>query len=716
MSDERDAELAALPAYPASQREYELWQRWALAQYELKRAPTLLEEALDGLDVELRARHLVSWRALLGHWAKGRSVSPDDAPLSAHHFLAFADTASPAATRAARLLTRASLLEGATSADVLFLCAAFAWPLRDVDPELSVQCWHYLIHAPWQTDPLILKDTLMAAERHLALGDGRELMTLVHARLRAGKRASARRWLEAVALLQARRDHIDQITSYRDFAPVPVIAQAHEALILLARLYEEDGEDQVYAREIMKRAAELTRSMALVEVIEQRVWDLPLDEAYQWSEQVGHPRQLDDAIARALEQRQPHHARRLAEAVIIRKFNRLWYGAAAENLPSALEKFSRQLKGGQHGDPVGRRAAEHLAVLYTRTWYITQPARQFVHDVAGAIGFTGRGAQLEAVRGELELFFNHSDPYHLMRAQSAQLTRAQSAMSADEHEANDEVERWFSAHHRGDPTATLDRLARLIQAPLREVAALGRALPGVEGAIASALQTMVEYGPQLTGDLTPIAQHAARLRAQHGYGMRLMRYAEEVTRPAALGAASLAGLSSFLPPGLSLAAMGMDLGATLLLAARAIARVAVIYGRDLFAPGGLSFAFDALTVGLSSDQDEGMVAYMARPHEEALNSLTLGGVAYGTSRLVERLWLSSGATPAGLSQQAIRHTARVVGLSLGDRAVARVVPVVGALIAGVSTYAFMRAISDAAIHIAAREALLRRVMAYEQGV
>ena len=60
--------------------------------------------------------------------------------------------------------------------------------------------------------------------------------------------------------------------------------------------------------------------------------------------------------------------------------------------------------------------------------------------------------------------------------------------------------------------------------------------------------------------------------------------------------------------------------------------------------------------------------------------------------------------------------ARLCGIELSKGAIARVVPVVGALISGISTYAFVRMIAEATIHVAARDALHERALAYDDAI
>ena len=704
--------VAHLPAYPATRQDYVDWAVWAGEQFGLRRMPLLLAD-FGAYSPEARTRLIVAWRAIVAHWARDRTVAPDDAPLIAYYFLLQAQLAPPFVMLAASRLTRACIQGGATSTDVLFLCAAWAWPLRDVDDVLSEMCWQYLVHAPWQSDPLNLKDVLFAVETHQGWRDGRTLIDLIDARLEAGHISSARYLLEANALSQARKNSLDEILSYRDFVVAPLVEGANIALVRLAHLYHEHGEDQVYAREIMKRAAELTRSRVLVDYIEDQIWERSLEEAYRWSETLRHPRQLDHEISRALISAQPHHARRLAEAVMIRKFYKPWYGVAQEQLPQALDRFRKQLQIGPPADPVARRASEHLAALYARTHHITQHARDFVHSVTDSIAYTGKGASLHRLRDELETFYNSSDPYHIMRRETSLLESNMHALSDDERAASAQITRWFSERFSPEKVGIFDRVLQLLVAPMMDVAKLSGELPMLEEVCRSAFGVMAERGNAIAGDLRAISLQAAKIRSEYGHGTRLMEYAREVTAMEVRGATLLAASTSFLPPGLSLMSHAADLGASLMLAFRVVARIGAVFGKQIQGEEGFRFVANAFTVGLSSKDGEGLFSYMSTPNSTIATSLSIGGVAYGATRLTEYLWVAPRASGERPSERLIRQLARLCGFELQHTAAARMVPVIGAMLSGVSTYTFMRAIRESAIHVAARDALLVHVTHYD---
>jgi hypothetical protein len=201
-----------------------------------------------------------------------------------------------------------------------------------------------------------------------------------------------------------------------------------------------------------------------------------------------------------------------------------------------------------------------------------------------------------------------------------------------------------------------------------------------------------------------------------------MEYARELVwaEPKVAGVVSAglsAGSSLFLPPGfnLKLATYAVDLGATLLLALRGVARISAAFGRDPFGQDGFSLLSDTLALGLSGDAGEGLVAGLSRGDRQVLTNITVGTVAYGSAQLVEHLWCAPGAFRDRVSAPAVSQLARLAGLELSATGMARAIPAVGAVISGVSAYAFVRNILDAALHVAARDALVVRQGAYDGG-
>jgi hypothetical protein len=262
-----------------------------------------------------------------------------------------------------------------------------------------------------------------------------------------------------------------------------------------------------------------------------------------------------------------------------------------------------------------------------------------------------------------------------------------------------------------------------MSSPLLDVARAVGDVPILERAVSGAMRVYYARGEQIAGDLESIRLKGAHIRAQYGWGAHLMEFAREQVfwepKIAGLTSAGLsAGASFFLPPGVNMALVtgGADLGATLLLALRGVARIAAAFGRDPFGPQGFGLLSDTLALGVSSEAGEGLIAGLSVADRQALANITVGTVAYGSAQLTEYLWSAPGsAMRQRVAEPAVRQLARLVGLELSQTGMARVIPAVGAVISGVSTYAFVRNILDAALHVAARDALVVRQGAYDGG-
>ena len=165
---------------------------------------------------------------------------------------------------------------------------------------------------------------------------------------------------------------------------------------------------------------------------------------------------------------------------------------------------------------------------------------------------------------------------------------------------------------------------------------------------------------------------------------------------------------AFLPGWASLAGTSIDLGASLILAFRCAARVGAIFGIDLQREDGLRFITDSFTLGCSSNDGEGLLAYLTGRHQRVVTAVSVGGVAYGSSHLAHYLW-TSGSTRQAAAGKVVQQTARIVGYELTNKQAARVAPIAGAVLAGMNAYCFVKEIRDAALHIAARNVLEAKV-------
>ncbi|AWV88287.1 EcsC family protein [Bradymonas sediminis] len=696
---------ASLPALPALPADFAQWSEWAKAEFRVQRAPTLSVPDVE-LAREERQRIEMSWRALIAEWAKGLSVAPDDSARAAQYFFQNAQQAPPFVLRAAQLLCDRAMEDGATSPDVLHLVGAFVWPLRDIDASFSQLCWDYLVYAPWQTDSAALVDLFGAADRAQALGDGRTILDLAEAQLGAQNAYLARETLEAVVLIQTGKDHLDQVLGAGEFSSKERITGAAEALRRLAEIYVKAGDAQIHAREVIRWvAAQQKAPRALTEVLERRVWDLPYEETYQWAKAGPKLGEIDAQIAQALSADQPHHARRLAESVVTAHYDPVVWGAILPNIKKANTKFRAADPKDIREHHPSRHAASHLALLYVQTNFTTRRAEEFVEKILQLPRFVGVGAPLHAVRGDLQRFLVESDPYTLLNAQNRALERID-GRDAEKH-ARDAVIQWFDRRFSSEAPDLFDTAVDVITAPLAGLASIVSDLPMIEQSIAATFHKLFGCSAWLTGDLSDLRREGARRRAEAGVSPELMGFARKETMYMRGGAAAVSAATCLLPPGFAMVLGGAaDLSTTLLLAFRAIARVGAIFGIDVNTCEGFQFALDAFTIGCSSDGGEGLIAFLSSKKRGVLSQVSVGGVSYGAAALSKHLWSTPRGDARCAAEYSIHYIARLCGFELSQSAAGKFIPVAGALYSGVTTYALVEQIVDAAIHIAARNALM----------
>ena len=639
---------------------------------------------------------------MLANWAD-ESVDPEVAATISHQLLLKAHEAPPYTIRAAQQLLDYSVAAGATSPDILYLAAAFAWPLRDLLPDQSMTAWSHLVRASWQTDAATLVKLCIAIEATDAQAPARRLVDLVAERLDSGMRTSARELLEAMVLVQCNCKRLDQVT-FESLNRKPALKDIDIVVVRLARLYVEDGDDSGHARDILRRAADLEKSAAFRTIVEQRVWDRSFVEVYAWATKDRQRHEIEAEIKRT-KPTQPHHAKRLAEAVLVRRYNDPILRSPVLMVPDAIRSFVKATDKDILDHHSSRCAAEHLALLFLETNQSTEHGRQFVNRIVSNVGFVGQGASLNAVRDDLERFVNHNDPYHLVRAQEREIADAGSKLGDEEKHVGTIVNEWFSRQYGASRTA-LDRVISAVTSPISDATSMITDLvPGIEEVCHAAFRVMVAKGTALCGDLEGLRTEGASL-AGSGVSRSLLERARAVTRIEQIAAAGASGASGLLPPGMSLAASAADLGVTLLATYRALARIGALFGIDVATDDGFRFVADSFALGCSSSDKEGIAAYLSRGKQKVMSAFVLGGVAYGGTAVMSYLWAARGGHQ---KLQAIGNLARICGIGLSQGALAKLAPIGGAVVAAASTYAFMESIIDVAIHLAAREALLRKL-------
>ena len=685
-----------LPTSPDKPSDFKQWKDWAENCFQRNRFPRFSEgDAADPIAA-------LAMRAILGWWAGKRGPGFEDIAPTAQQFLREAHTVPPAVLRVAALLVRRAMDIGVTTSDVLYLCSAFAWPLRDLEPELSDRSWMYLAQQPWQTDAPTLAGWCRLVDKSGALDDDRSLIDLVDARIRWGHADSAREVLEAIALVQAGANALHLIPDAKAFAANPKLSDAERGLVRLAREYLESGEVEVHAREVMKRAAVLDSDSAdLVSAVRDRVWDLPFQELYNWAEMLTSVRALEARLARIIASEQPHLARRATEAVIVSCFNRSRFGDARSNLEGAFEAYWKADERQILSNDVARCAVEHLTVLYPKTNCTTMTARDFVMKTLKIVPITGAGGSLYGIREDLERFVAENDPFLLLREEDRLLADASRHFTRGERIAEEKTSEWFDRQRNQN---AFEGIITAITCPMRDlVGRLNGYIPGVETACANAFGLVANASKTIAGNLDEALATGRSIQADDGYGERLMNAAMEMTRTERFASMAVSAVSNLLPPGVNYLAAPADITVAILASMRAIARIGALYGIDVRDPANLRFVADSFALGCSSNDGEGIAAYLSGRPRNAGNSVKLGGITYAATRTGGYLW-SSGA----VGGEAVRHLSRLICISLSRRGAAKVIPVAGAVLSGWSAYAFVAKVAEAAVHVASRQALLRK--------
>lgn len=696
-----------LPPFPdGSKRSFQNWTSWAKRALSRRHFEVLEQDVLAPDE-----RVPLAWRSLLAA-AAGLEASPDATYLAAQRFLIEGPRLEAAVFRAGELLVERSMRQGSTTPDVLYLAAAFAWPLEALSPRLSRHAWAYLVDAPWQTSSVVLVELVTDLVRSGPPRTPRRLLDLAHRRLEHGPSDSAAELLEAMVLAWSGKPSLSAIATAKDLRKAQAVPDIEEALAALARLYVERGDTTVHAREVLRRAAGLEATLGglqdLEHVLTHRVWDRPLVETYALLEDA-KVAAFEAQLAAALDAGQPHHARRLAESLLARQLDRRLVGDPQANVDKALRLFAQVPIEKLAKNREARVAAEQLATLYARTNYATELTRGFARRLVMEPLFTGKGSGLEDRRSELESFINKNDPYHLLMRQERAFAAGGARLTDDEKRARDDLGTWWAAR-----AFTKDRgLAEAAMASITGAASVAAELLHVQGTCEAALRSAFHWSARASGDVEALTARAEALRREQGTGRALAELAREATSLERMGAAAAAGLLGLLPPGLSWLAGAVDLGALLYASFRTIARVAAVYGIDASSDQGRAFAADAFGLGLSSAGGEGLVAYLSRPKDPAPDAVTVGAVRYAPRWLAGHLWTATGQPARAAAEQLITHTSRLLGLSLTHRQLVAVVPVGGAVVAGFSAASFLADVREAAIHLASRDALLEKLRSDE---
>lgn len=647
--------------------------------------------------------------AQLGMFAMGSrldGLEPRDECASAERFLRTARSAPLQIVRAAEVRLRQHLLQGRTTPEVLFLCAAFAWPLADPQPDLGAECWNYLVHAPWQTDAQLLARWVEALTGHV-LPEGRRLLDLCAARSAAGYGSEAEELLEAVLMVESKRapelwDESIQLKAQ------PAHPEAATALLQLAHARIADATDVRAATHALVRQAVRMHpgDGLLARGLDDRPWESSFTASLAAAPLFTEPQQVEARVAELLAAGQAAQARRLVEALLLTRLGSFVnfpgidpQGRVVAMLGSLQAEFLRSAtlpKGLE--PPVLRAAVVQLASLYVRTDYATRATREFLAASLRQVQLAGEGAPLHPLRGDIERFINRTDPYQLWRQHQRKLEGLRAGFDDDHKAAADALSAFLEQRIRpgdlavGDGLRTaLDRTTLELEVPVQRL----------EQAIASALRTCLTRADRIDPGLALLHERGAALRSVGHDGARLLALARTETSGPRFEAASLGEAAGLLPlpPGT------LPLSTVLARAWEVALRVAVLHGHAPRSASAWRLALAALSLAASSEQGEGLVAHLTnRVEPQRFETAVVEGVSYGAAPLATFLW--SEGSKEDSSELDVRRASRLLALLLHRHGALREDDLQGPLLQGELSASLVGRVGEAACHLAMHESLL----------
>lgn len=717
-----------LPPVPTDRAGEKAWLAWSKQCAEANRWEVLRDGVPADPGEALKRR--TALRAIIAHGLKTDSLAAEGLYECASAFFRKAPDVPAQVIRAAKLLVEEATRPGAphaTTPDYLFLAAAFAWPLRDLEPGISDDAWTLLTHGLWQTDAAVLVELCRVADEKLVEDDDRTLLELVEARRRAGRVAAAVELLEAIVLVHADKERLQDLPEVLQLDK-PRVQGAERAVRMLAEHYCEQGCRDRWAGVIV-RAASALPGAERARAAASWVFDAPFDATYSWADEVqkavperpgANVPALSRAraeIARALAEGVHELARDRAEALLLAR--RSWarvkrpLGNKQALLPDLRKEIAKLSPVDIHNDPLLHCVAADLALIYTRTDFVAPNVQVFVTAVAQNPFLAGPDQPLHELQRPLQQWAARHDPYHRLRSTSAALGEERGRLSDVEKEWAEQVQTYFESLASGSAEAAYRAIGavNLCGADSGGAAAQQHVVAEV---CRSALTTAVETAFAPAGDLDALLAEGKALRAGPGLASTMEARLADAGRPTPVEAAfqSVAVMTRSLLQGPKGAAV--DLGAALMVSAWAVARIGALLGRDVRDPAHLGFLVDAFAAACA-ESGEGAVAYESNLRKRAGNGgwapVNLFGVDYAAGKLAGYLWspLRGGREPVG---ELITHAARLLGFSLVEAGRAQVLPRPLRVLLTLSGAEDLRErVVRAAIHIGKRDHLLELVAA-----
>lgn len=620
------------------------------------------------------------------------------------------------AVQFAERLVRSRMVMGATDVETFWMCATFAHALVPVSSdELRRLTWEYLCHAPFAIDlfgaarfaqlsrsiprnchprwPLELIERLMEQPAHADLGED---------------------LLEALLCQLLKARSIEEVAQrLRTPLPYPLPPLLLECLHLLARHYVVTGADQVYAREVIVAASKTAADPKPYEtVLDERHFDLPYAELYRLaSDHIHRPKDLDEIYRRYVLAGQLQVARRLVECELVRRLDPWRLGKIHKHVQQSL---FRVLAGADLYYPRVRELATRMALLCARTRFYTPESQHLVQRVLGLPQYVGPGAPLEPVREELLAFLEEADPRHLLDRERALIRERWDELTESEQRLIEEAQSWMGRHLPLNELEQDERRQRASKAGVL-YSSLTQAPPdpseaeGLESSLNTLLWQLYRQSTLRPWTRRVKSQIDRIVGGRDDVSLNDPGIISALARSFAFSDQTLAAANGAIA-GLVGGPWGLmvDMGGLLALSARASTRIGACFGIEPGSPEGFNYLLDALTLTLSPRSGDGLFTWLLEQRPRAYRMVTVGGILYTTGATRRALRRGERHGHGGRMAQRLLRISRLLGLGLRERQWARMLPIVGAVIAAGADYLFMRELTEASLHLAARHWVLSR--------
>jgi len=677
---------------------------------------TLREDPVELMDwvpeteqpVLVRLRHEVALSLVLVQSLKTGAGEPESRVRAAQRLYVRNAQVSAEAVTAGALLLRSRMVTGATDVETFWLAVSFAYSLYAMaDRELRAVAWRYLCHAPFALDPFTSLAFATVSRKLQRTRFPLWPLELIDWHLsKAAQADMGRGLLEAVVCAELQVHDMYRAGEKLRSGKFKRSEPLEQALERLANHYVHIHSVQLYAREVIYAAARQTDdAVSLYLYLHDQIFELPHDELYALvTRYEQRPEALDAVYRTFVEHDRLVMARRLVECELVHRLVPWKMGRIQPHVQRAIQ---RAMLGADVSDPRVRELAIRLAILHSRTHHYTAQGKALALRIAETPEYQIPGSTLGAVQWELKQYLRQADPRYLVQREQELLAERWEELSGAERRVMGDAEAWMERRfHLSEHQDTGDLTA--LRAALSDTHPGSTRVGEMDQVINGALRYIYQYlyrGPSkvaLRGEIEEVISAPyseigdADIATLHALAQRFA--ADDRMLGSAVGAMAglMGGGSGYVA----------DVVGTLIVSARAAARIGACFGIDPGTRAGFDFVINALLMSVASEEGEGLVAQLFDQRPHAYRAITVGGIHYAATTTRRALISGRREGIGGQLASRIQHAAHLLGLKLQRRAWARIIPVLGAVMAAGANYLFLRELTEAAIHLAARRFVL----------